>query len=243
VYDAEIAGERWTFGTSGYLRQSNKLMYDRKTRTLWQSITGEPVIGKLAYSGIRLKLLPVTVATWADWLSEHPDTTVLSEQTGFPYRYEKPGTPGSQYLEYYSSPDLMFPSYLRSGALRDKSDVFGLEVGASAKAYPVAALAGERVVNDTVGGLNVVIVADGHGGSARAYSRGGHTFSPGATGGELADETGAVWLARDDRLTKRDSPATAFERIPGYVAFWFGWYALRPHTEVYQGDGTIPDVP
>ncbi len=235
MYDAEIGGERWTFGTSGYLRQGNKLMYDRKTRTLWQSITGEPVIGKLAYSGMRLRLLPVTVAAWADWLSEHPDTTVLSEHTGFPYRYEKPGTPGSQYLEYYSSPDLMFPPYLRSGALRDKSDIFGLEAWGAAKAYPLAALATERVVNDTVGGMDVVVVAGESGNNVRAFRRGGHTFAFGTSSEELTDESGRIWLIEEHRLVRKGDAETALERVAGYVAFWYGWYAFRPHTEVYEG--------
>ncbi len=235
MYDAEIAGERWTFGTSGYLFQSNKLMYDRKTQTLWQTLTGEPVIGKLAFSGLRLKLLPVTVTTWAGWLSEHPDTTVLSQRTGFRYTYEKPGTPGSQYFEYYASSDLMFPPYLQSGALPPKSDVFGLEIGAAAKAYPADVLARERIVNDLVGGRAIVVVADRSGRDARAYLRGGHTFALGAMAGELTDEAGATWLARDDALVmKDDDTAAMLDRIPGYIAFWFGWFASRPHTEVYQ---------
>src|SRR5262249_49792247 len=71
------AGAPLTFGTSGLLVRSNKLMLDRQTRTLWSNLTGEPVLGPLAASGFRLQILPLTVTTWGEWRSRHPATTVL----------------------------------------------------------------------------------------------------------------------------------------------------------------------
>ncbi len=62
-------------------------MYDRGTRTLWQSMTGEPVMGELADSGIKLELLPVTLTTWDEWREQNPETTVLSVDTGFSRPY------------------------------------------------------------------------------------------------------------------------------------------------------------
>ena len=92
MYDAELDGQDVTFGTSGFLYQNNKLMYDRPTDTLWHSLTGEPVIGELAHSGKKLNRFPVTVTTWQEWLEQHPDTTVLSLDTGF----EKSGDPSKK---------------------------------------------------------------------------------------------------------------------------------------------------
>ena len=212
-------------------------MYDRKTQSLWQSFTGEPVIGRLAYSGLRLRLIPISVTTWADWLAEHPDTTVLSDQTGFRFTYEKPGTPGSQYFEYYASPDVMFPAYVQSTSLPPKSDVLGLEIGGNAKAYPVAVLARQRVVNDVLGGTGIVIAADSEGRDAKAYLAQGHVFLQGAKDREIVDEAGEAWLVADDALVMRGDSSVTLERISGYVAFWFGWYASRPHTEVYEPTG------
>ena len=71
-----------SFGTSGMLYHSNKLMYDRGTKSLWHQFLGEPVVGHLAGSGTKLDLIPVTLTTWIDWLAIYPDTTVLDIKTG-----------------------------------------------------------------------------------------------------------------------------------------------------------------
>jgi hypothetical protein len=54
-----------------------KLMYDRPTNSLWNQLTGEPVSGRLAESGIQLERLPIVVTTWGEWKKEHPGTVVL----------------------------------------------------------------------------------------------------------------------------------------------------------------------
>jgi hypothetical protein len=78
VYSAIIDDEPTTFGTTGFLYRSNKLMYDRLTRSVWNQFTGVPVIGPLAEDGARLSFFPVLLTTWQEWVEEHPDTTVLS---------------------------------------------------------------------------------------------------------------------------------------------------------------------
>ena len=66
MYSAKIDVEPITFGTSGLLYRSNKLMYDRKTESLWSSLLGEPVIGLLADSEIKLAFFPVVLTTWEE---------------------------------------------------------------------------------------------------------------------------------------------------------------------------------
>ena len=69
-------------------------MYDRTTNTLWRQFVGEPAVGALAGSGIKLEVLPVVLTTWGDWLTAHPDTTVVDINTGFPpERYRPEGNP------------------------------------------------------------------------------------------------------------------------------------------------------
>ena len=69
---AQLDTRTFVFGSSGFLFRSNKLMYDRETKSLWHSLTGELVVGPLAHSGIKLKLLPVVVSTWGQWKSDQP---------------------------------------------------------------------------------------------------------------------------------------------------------------------------
>ena len=85
LYDRRVPGrdEPFEFGSSGFLYRSNKLMYDQQTHSLWNQFTGRPVVGPLTGSGIELDVLPVTIASWRDWRAGHPDTKVLSLDTGY----------------------------------------------------------------------------------------------------------------------------------------------------------------
>ena len=81
-------------------------MYDRQTQTLWNQLTGEPVLGVLVGQDIKLELLPVVLTSWEAWKQQHPDTMVLSLNTG----YERPYFPGAAYGDYFAADDTMFPA-------------------------------------------------------------------------------------------------------------------------------------
>jgi len=179
VYSAKLDGERITFGTSGLLYLSNKLMYDRKTNTLWRQFTGEPVVGALADSGIRLSIFPVVLTHWQEWVAAHPDTTVLDIETGiYPSSgYVAESDPGAIYYDYFDSPGTMFPVWLRSNLLDTKTIVLGLRVEGQPKAYPLDKLAQSLVVNDELGGATLVIATNPEAGAARAYHGGDRIFA------------------------------------------------------------------
>jgi len=128
-------GAAFTFSTSGLLHQSNKLMYDRATKSLWQQFTGRPVVGPLVETSgarsLQLKPLPTVVTAWRDWRSTHPDTTVLSLETGRGRGY----TLGYPYLEYFSSGEPIFPLAQRSTLLPAKTWVYGLSIAGVDRAY------------------------------------------------------------------------------------------------------------
>ena len=87
VYDPRADGRRYTFGVSGLLYQQNLLFFDRETESLWSQIRGAAVAGPLA--GTSLRLLPVTMMTWRNWKEKHPQTLVLSFQTGYRRDYSR----------------------------------------------------------------------------------------------------------------------------------------------------------
>ena len=240
MYSAKVEGEPTTFGTSGLLYRSNKVMYDRATRSLWHQFTGEPIIGPLADSGIRLPFFPSLLTTWEEWLAEHPDTTVLALETGVykPDFYVPESNPDATYYEYFSSPDTMFPVWIRSQELETKQVVLGLGIGDTYKAYPIVALQRERVVNDKLGGMEVVIIASSSSQGARAYERGMHAFGVGDSAApgiptSLVDSTGAMWQVTEEFLVNESDPAQKFKRLSSHTSFWFGWYQFHPETLVY----------
>ena len=237
MYSAKIDGERVKFGTSGLLYHSNKLMYDRKTNPLWRQFTGEPVVGPLAEGGKRLELFPVLVTTWGEWVTAHPDTTVLDIETGvYPSRaYEPETSPDSIYYDYFNSPDTMFPVGLRSDLLESKAVVLGLRIEGRAKAYHLERLVQEPVVNDRVGSTSVVVVTNPDSKAARAYKREGHQFILGPEGesSTLLDENGTLWQVTEEALISSGDAMRRLQRLPGHMAFWFGWFDSFPLTEVY----------
>ena len=245
MYSARINDRATTFGTSGLLYRSNKLMYDRATETLWSQLLGEPVIGPLADSGIKLRFFPVVVTTWGEWLEQHPDTTVLSLETGaYPARlYEPESDPRSLYFDYRADLDTMFPVWNRDLRLDTKDEVLTLSISDEHKAYPVDLLRRERVVNDDVGGSQVVVIASSASADARVYERVGQRFElptgdPAIDGLPtlLIDSDGAGWRVTEDALINTAEPSQTLLRIPSHYAFWFGWYVFRPDTLVYGMD-------
>jgi hypothetical protein len=219
----------FTFGSSGFLYRSNKLMYDRQTDTLWHQLLGTPAFGKLVGSGIQLERLPVTLTTWEAWFAEHPDTKVMDFETGFIRDYRA----GAAYADYFASPNTMFPVWRRSTLLPTKSWVFTQLIDGQPKAYPLTGLKDELVANDTLAGQNLVVVHEDGGHAARAYDRGDHTFTSAAedTTRVLLDEAGAEWEVTENALISVNGDT--LDRLPGHMAYWFGWFSFYPQTELY----------
>jgi hypothetical protein len=223
----------FTFGSSGFLYRSNKLMYDRQTDTLWHQLWGTPAFGKLVGSGIQLERLPVTLTTWEAWFAEHPDTKVMDFETGFIRDYRA----GAAYADYFASPDTMFPVWRRSNLLPTKSWVFTQLIDGQPKAYPLTVLKDELVVNDTLARHTLVVVHEDGGHAARAYDRGDHTFTSAAedTTRVLLDEAGTQWKVTENGLISPTGEALG--RLPGHMAYWFGWFSFYPQTELYGVEG------
>ena len=223
----------FTFGSSGFLYRSNKLMYDRQTDSLWHQLWGTPAFGPLVGSGITLERLPVTLTTWQAWYDEHPDTRVMDFDTGFIRDYRA----GAAYADYFASPDTMFPVWRRSELLPTKSWVFTQLIDDQPKAYPLSVLKDEPVVNDTHAGQALVVIYEDGGHGARAYARNGHSFraaSPDTTV-DLIDEGGTMWQVTEEHLISE--AGDTLERLPGHMAYWFGWFSFYPRTELYGIDG------
>ena len=216
-------------------------MYDRATDSLWSSLLGEPVIGPLAGSGIKLEFFPVTLTTWGEWVEEQPHTTVLSLNTGSysPRNYPPEDHEASLYFDYRATPETMFPIWDRDGRLDTKAEVLGFSTGAVHTAYPILTLQTERVVNDDVAGTEIVVLASGESSGTRVYLRDAHTFELPAdvsvTGipKSVLDSTGTRWELTDDYLVSTANPSEKLPRLPSFVSFWFGWFAFHPDTLVY----------
>ena len=127
----------------------------------------------------------------------------------------------------------------QSDLLANKSQVLGFVVNGHARAYPLDQLRQEPVINDSLGGGDLVVITKADSAAAWAYERGSHRFSlprPDEKEVEeviLIDEQGHRWRLEEDALVLVDGPAQRLQRIPSHMAYWFGWYASYPDTGVY----------
>ncbi|MGR8942354.1 MAG: DUF3179 domain-containing protein [Gammaproteobacteria bacterium] len=167
AYSAVIDGKPHSFGVSGLLYNSDVLLYDRQTESLWSQLMSQAISGP--HKGKRLDSLPLRHTTWQDWRTRHPGTLVLSTDTGFKrdYRY-------SPYARYIESPQIMFPVTAVSKRFHPKEEVLGLEIGGQFKAYLFIEL--EKSADsftETLGGQSITLRYDRRHRSAAAYDEQG----------------------------------------------------------------------
>jgi len=136
----EIDGQVTEFGVSGLLYNSDLVFYDRATNTLWDQVVAEGIVGPL--TGRKLELFPVTMTTWGRWRKEHPDTLVLSTDTGFNYDYSVVA-----YARYRNSSSLMFPVLQTDDRVRPKTVIFGFDLGDATVAFTEALLLEQKSVS------------------------------------------------------------------------------------------------
>ncbi len=133
--------------------------------------------------------------------------------------------------------ETMFPAYQRSQALAPKAWIYALLVDGTPKAYPLTVLQQELVANDTLAAQPVVLVANPDSRAVRAYERGDFEFSKAGAVAPLLDSTGRAWTVTEDALLGPGGETLA--RLPGHLAYWFGWFSFYPRTQIYgDGDGT-----
>lgn len=223
-------GGPFIFGSSGLLYRSNKLMFDRQTNSLWNQFTGEPVSGALAHSGIALKIRPTTITSWAQWREMHPDTKVLSLETGHIRNYDS----GVAYQDYFASLDLMFPTITDQSRQLQKDRIYGIRTIGGAKAWPLKAFKTETVINDAVGILNVVLIGDATTQTVRAYERNDFSFTGNA---ERLNGPGGTWQISESALIGPEGQR--LPRVSGHVAYWFAWDGyLGSKSQLYSKDNS-----
>jgi len=242
AFDRRVADRVLDFGTTGKLRHSDLVMYDRQTETWWQQATGQAIVGEL--TGTTLTFLSAPTVSWADFKGEYPDAEVLSRDTGYRRPY---GT--NPYEGYDSGRPFLFRG--RSDRrLSAMARVVVVKVNEAAVVYPMETVANEEVINHQIGGTPIALfyqagtasavdaerIAEGRDvGSAVAYLRtlDGRTLTFRAQRAGFRDEeTGSRWTFFGEAV---EGPLAGrrLERAVHYMPFWFAWAAFAPDTPVY----------
>ncbi len=223
-------GTPLTFGTTGMLYNSNLVMYDRQSSSMYPQILGVGISGP--NKGVDLEQLPVTTTTWKLWKQSYPNTRVLSRQTGYysPSRYDR-----YAYGDYDSNGNVYFPVAFESSRFFPKKPVIGARVGSESLAVLKEEFRSVGVANITLGGLPLVALYDQATDYARIFSRtvNGSTHTFNYNNAKIMDaETGSEWTAQGKSIAG-SLAGTQLPRINSFQVMWFGWYAFHPNTSIY----------
>lgn len=153
-YSAEFNGKSTTFGVSGLLYNSDVLLYDRETESLWSQLMSKAISGQ--QKGTELEMLALNHTSWGAWQKEYPQTLVLSDKTGFQRNYAK--TP---YGNYDKNESLYFPVNQLNREYHPKEYVIGLKIAGKTKVYPFAELSKVKSpFMDSFSGKKLTIIYD-----------------------------------------------------------------------------------
>jgi hypothetical protein len=223
------------FGTSGKLYNSNLVMYDRTSKSLWSQALAEGIVGK--YAGTKLERVPFDIAYWKGWKQLYPDSKVLSRDTGSNRPYG-----ADPYGDYYTNSDVLFPVSNKDGRLNLKEIVVGLENKGQYKAYKVQEIENKKVINDQVNDKSITLFSL-YPFMIRAYDPvvedGAEKivlqFDYNAKNNKFIDkQTGSEWNFEGKAISGQ-MKGKQLTRIAFDEGFWFEWVAFHPKTEIYPG--------
>ncbi|MBX0323677.1 DUF3179 domain-containing protein [Halomicroarcula sp. F13] len=203
------------FGVSGRLVNSNLTMYDRGTDSWWPQVLATAVRGQM--QGATLQEFRVVWTTWEAWRAEHPDTVVLTEDTGFQRRY---GTdPYGSYNPkrgYYASDRTLFSPLESDGRADPKRVVVGTRTSEGALTFDKETVLAERVLTGDIDGTQYVAVADDVLSTAYVYA------NPDAVTVKAVDDGYRV----DGETHAPD--ALPLDRTLAFDGMWFAWAGFYP---------------
>lgn len=247
AYDRRVDGETLTFGVSGLLRHSDLVMFDRRTESLWQQVTGEAIVG--SYTGTKLERLPAQIISFAQFEENYPNGLILSRETGYDRRYGR-----NPYAGY---DDVSRRPFLYDGPIDERlppmEKVVAVQSEKVVKAYPHRVTRERRIINDEIDGRPIVIFHTDGAVSALDAAEISSGREIGSTGVFDRRVAGRVlhFEGQDGRIVDRETGSTwtitgladtgplcgeQLEPLKHGDYFSFAWFAFRPDTEIYAPD-------
>ena len=234
-----IDGNIVEFGTSGKLYNSNLVMYDRKSNSLWSQALGEGIVGD--YSGIKLEKIPFDIAYWKEWKKLYPESKVLSRDTGSVRPYG-----ADPYGNYYTNDLILFPLANDDKRIGLKEIVIGLEDENQYKAYKLQDIETNKVINDIIGDDKKIALVSLKPFMVRVFDRGidDNVNDEGKkiivdlfyneTNNTLIDRVTDSELNFDGKFINGQLQDKQLKRLAMDQGFWFEWTAFHPETEVFS---------
>lgn len=247
VFNRQVGEDVLRFGVSGFLRNSDLIMWDDLTQSLWQQLTGEGIVG--AYTGALLDIIPSQLVGYGAFKEQYPQGEVLSGSGGFYGR--------NPYVGYDSSTKPFLFSGRPDPRLPATERVLALALNDASIAYPFSVLSEEFVINDSFADRELLVVWQPGAYSALDAARIDQSYDTGMAAlferavdgrelsfqfkdGEIVDEgTGSVWNIFGSAISG-ELEGTQLKALNAFPHFWFAWAAFHPDTEVFGAES--PDA-
>jgi len=247
VFDRRVAGRVLDFGTTGLLRKSDLVMYDRQTESWWQQFSGKGIVGE--FTGTELVRVDAQIVAFEEFSTAHPDGEVLSRDTGYSRNYGR--NPYRGYDQVGSNPFLFDdPTDPRLPAMER---VLNVSLGGNHRLYPFSLFRDTPLIHDRVSGVPVIVMsrfgtlsvldrgdisASRSIHSASAFDRrlGNRELRFEIRGGTIVDsDTGSEWNLLGHAVAGPLS-GERLQPVSSGVHFAFAWLAFNPDSEIYHAD-------
>ncbi|MBI4174406.1 MAG: DUF3179 domain-containing protein [Candidatus Aenigmarchaeota archaeon] len=229
AYESKIAGKTLTFKVTGLLYNANDLLVDIQTRSYWQQITGEAVMGDKI--GRNLTKIPTEMTTWGLWKARYPETLVMSTATGFDRDYGV-----DPYGGYEESENTWYFPKNEDRRLSVKEIVYGVAFDDGSRAYPKSNTTSAGVINDAVGRNKLLIVHDKNLGTVKVFDRvlRGIELNFEIIDGKIIDtNTKSVW-DYDGVAISGTFNGEKLKRVDAVQSFWYVWAGFYPKTGIFR---------
>jgi len=245
VFDRDLDGVRYDFGTTGRLRLSDMVMYDRQTETWWQQFTGEGIIGEL--NGAKLRQIPSNIVAFESFKKQYPKGEVLSRDTGFPRTYGR--NPYAGYDDINSSP-FLFRGKLDK-RIKPMERVLSLSANDKTVLFDLTSLKDKPVVNGEFEGTSFVVLAfeDMNSALDKSDISSSRLIPSAAVYDAMADGKKLSFEINDGVVTdtetgsegnifgiaeKGELAGTRLQQLDRGVHFAFAWLAFDPEAELFK---------
>ena len=247
VFDRRSGGHLFDFGTTGLLRLSDLVMYDRQTESWWQQFSGKSIVGEML--GTELKRIPSSIVSFQTFSKGFPDGMVLNRDTGHNRPYGR--NPYAGYDRIDQTPFLF--DWQVDDRLLPMERVLAISFGQITRVYPFKLLKSHSVINDDLSGNPIVVFASGklysvldassivesrHLVEATAWRRipvgRSNALDFEVRQGKIYDtQTGSQWNALGQAVMG-EMKGSRLESVESGVHFAFAWLAFNPQTEIYR---------
>ena len=240
------------FEASGMLRNSDMVMLDRTTETLWQQLTGEGIVG--THNNVMLKTIPSYIISVEAFFMRYPFGEIMSKETGFTKSVERYGkNPYKGYDSRKTPIEKFFASNKVDQRLPPMERVIDIENNGNYKIYTFSDVAKNGVINDVFKEESIVIFYKKGTISILDKTEIKKSKKIGSVTVFKALLDGEILTFRKENKLIKDNQSNSTWDITGYCIdgklkskqlnikihsnhFAFAWLAFHPESEIYNLD-------